>query len=84
MKERIYQKLKENLDISKLEIINQSSIHAGHAENSGSGETHFEVTISAKELEGKSRLTAHRMINDLLRDEFSKNGLHALVIKIGG
>jgi len=82
LKERIYQKLKENLDISKLEIINQSSIHAGHTENSGSGETHFKIIISAKELEGKSRITSHRLINDLLKEEFSKNGLHALTIKI--
>lgn len=82
MEERIYQKLKDNLTISKLQITNQSSIHAGHIENSGSGETHFAIKISAKQLEGKSRIEAHRIINDLLKEEFNKNGLHALVIKI--
>jgi len=82
LEERIYQKLKNNLTISTLEIINQSSIHAGHVENSGSGETHFKIIISAKELEGKSRIVAHRLINDLLKSEFIKNGLHSLTIKI--
>ena len=82
MKERINQKLNNNLTISKLEIINQSSTHTGHIENSGSGETHFKIIISAKELEGKSRIKGHRLINDLLKEEFSENGLHALVIKI--
>lgn len=82
MKERIHQKLNNSLNISKLEIINQSSIHAGHIENSGSGETHFKIIISAKELEGKTRIASHRLINDLLKEEFTRNGLHSLVIKI--
>lgn len=63
-----------------LEIIDQSSLHAGHAGNpSGDEESHFAIKIAAKELEGLSMIKQHRIINNILKDEFD-NGLHALSI----
>ncbi len=81
MKNRIIQKLSEALTIKNLEVINKSHLHQGHLGDDGSGETHFDVIICAQELTG-SLVQNHRKINDLLKDEFEKNGLHALGIKI--
>lgn len=81
MKERITKKLSQNLTIRDLQIINQSHLHSGHMGDNGTGETHFEVIISAQDFVNKNKVQSHRLINDLLKDEF-KNGLHALTIKI--
>lgn len=81
MKQRIEDKLQENLDIEFLNIINNSHLHKGHLGDDGSGETHFKVIISAKEFVGLSRVKKHQKINNILADEFNK-GLHALEIKI--
>ncbi|MFT6076907.1 MAG: BolA protein [Myxococcota bacterium] len=81
MKDRIFKKLSDNLTIKNLEVINQSYLHQGHAGDDGTGETHFDVEISAEELSG-SRVENQRKINQILKEEFEKNGLHALSIKI--
>ena len=80
MKNRIIKKLFENLTIKNLEVINKSHLHQGHLGDDGSGETHFDIIIDAEELKGKPRIFTHRQINNLLKDEFEKNGLHALSI----
>ena len=82
MRERIIKKLSENLTIKNLEVTNKSYLHQGHLGDDGSGETHFDIIISALELSLKNQVQNHRKINQLLKDEFEKNGLHALSIKI--
>ncbi|MGC0371559.1 MAG: hypothetical protein DGJ47_000248 [Rickettsiaceae bacterium] len=70
------------LNPHKLKIIDQSKQHAGHAGNPHDlGETHFTIQISSESLNGKSKVQQHRIINDLLREEFN-SGLHALSIII--
>ena len=81
MKQRIEEKLKNNLNPSFLEVKNNSHLHSGHMGDNGTGETHFAIKIAAEELEGLSAVNAHRKINALLKDEFDV-GLHALEIKI--
>lgn len=82
MKNRIEQKLKEEFVPEILEVKNNSHLHAGHAGNpSGSGDTHFAITIKSEKLRDLNRVAAHRKINDLLKSEFEV-GLHALEIKI--
>ena len=82
MKERIIKKLSTNLTIKKLEVINNSNLHLGHSGDDGSGETHFDIKIQAKEFIDKTIVATHRQINFLLQDEFKKNGLHALSINV--
>ena len=82
MKERIIKKLSENLTIKDLQVINKSHLHLGHLGDDGSGETHFDIIVKADEFIGKSLVVTHRFVNNLLKDEFEKNGLHALSIKI--
>jgi len=81
MKQRIAEKLKNNLNPSFLEVINNSHLHSGHMGDNGTGETHFAIKIAAEELKDLNAVNAHRKINALLKDEFGL-GLHALEIKI--
>lgn len=70
------------LNLHFLEVIDESSLHAGHIGNpNGNAESHFAIEINAKELDGLSPIKQHRTINKLLKDEFA-SGLHALSIRI--
>lgn len=65
-----------------LEIVDESACHAGHAGNpNGNAESHFAIKIAAKELENIPLVKQHRVINNLLKEEFD-NGLHALSINV--
>lgn len=79
MEDIIRQKLTESLAPSRLEVINESHLHAGHAGDDGSGESHFRVTVVSKRFKGLSRVAAQRVIYDILSEEL-KNGIHALSI----
>jgi len=63
-----------------LEVIDESHRHHGHAGWKEGGETHFRVRIVAEAFRGQSRLTRHRIINDLLAAEL-KERIHALAIE---
>lgn len=78
--ERITQKLSV-LKPQYLKIINDSDIHKSHQSSPSTGESHFTVEIMADSLKEKKLLEQHKIINSLLKEEFS-NGLHALSIKI--
>jgi BolA family transcriptional regulator, general stress-responsive regulator len=84
--ERIETKLQNALMPTRLEVIDDSRKHAGHAHmiaRSGTaattGETHFRIKVVAQAFNGKSRIDRHRMINALLQEEFA-GGVHALSI----
>ncbi len=64
-----------------LEIIDESEAHANHKGNDGSSETHILIKIAADSLTKLSKINQHRLIKELLAEEF-KTGLHALSIKI--
>ncbi|MCB1451632.1 MAG: BolA family protein [Nitratireductor sp.] len=65
----------------RLEVINESHLHAGHQEKfDGSGETHLRIRIVAEAFRGMSRLQRHRAINALADAEMAA-GLHALAIE---
>jgi BolA protein len=81
-------KLKSALSPERLEIINESHLHAGHhhaesghhATFDGTGETHFRIRIVAPSFAGMSRIERHRAVNAVLADEL-KTGVHALAIE---
>ncbi|KAJ5177325.1 uncharacterized protein N7500_000024 [Penicillium coprophilum] len=69
---------------SKLEIRNDSHLHAHHAamEGSVSKETHFHVTIVSDSFESKMQPARHRMVYALFKEEMAREGgLHALQLK---
>ncbi|MBP1852194.1 BolA family protein [Rhizobium halophytocola] len=77
----IESKLADAFAPERLLVLNESAQHAGHAPDiTGEGETHMRVRIVAAHFSGMNRITRHRAINDLLKDEFDA-GLHALAIE---
>ncbi|KAK9766579.1 BolA domain UV induced protein Uvi31 [Basidiobolus ranarum] len=75
-------KLLESLKPEKLDIINESHLHAHHEPMQGvtNKETHFRVKVVSEQFEGKSLMQRHRMIYSLLNEEFAQ-GLHALALR---
>ena len=74
--------LREALRPSVLEVIDESSAHAGHAGANAEGRgTHFRVRVASPLFEGKPRVARHRLVYDALH-EFVERGLHALAIEI--
>ncbi len=80
MERAIREKLMLALRPIRLDVINESELHAGHRNSPGTGESHFRVLVVSELLAGKSRLQRHRLINDALAAEL-KGGVHALAIK---
>ncbi len=77
---RMREKLMISLRPTRLDVVNESHLHAGHRSSPGTGESHFRVLIVSEDFTGKSRVERHRMVNDLLSDELKK-AVHALAIK---
>lgn len=74
-------RLKELLQPSQLEVLDESWQHAGHAGADGTGSgTHFRVRVASPRFAGLSRVARHRLVYDALRD-FVDRGLHALAIE---
>ena len=77
MVHRIRENLTAALHPDRLEIVDESHRHAGHAGSRPGGETHFRVEVVAAAFEGKSRLERQRLVYAALKDEMSQQ-IHAL------
>ena len=74
------EKLEAAFHPTRLEIINESHLHAGHQPGfDGGGESHMRVRIAAAAFAAMSRVERHRAVNALFASEFER-GLHALAI----
>lgn len=78
--EKIEDKLTKALNPTVLRVLNESHLHAGHAGDDGSGESHFKIEISSDVFDGESRIARNRMVYNALGDEMKK--IHALSIVI--
>ena len=77
----IERQLRERLQPTYLEVIDESADHAGHAGANAEGfGTHFRVRIASPAFAGKNRVARHRLVYDALQ-EFIARGLHALAIE---
>lgn len=73
--------IKERLSVlapTRLEIFDESHLHAGH-EGAKSGASHFRIIISSARFNGLSALARHRLVYDLLHD-LIPFPIHALAI----
>ncbi len=70
--------LQDALNPDRIEIIDNSAAHAGHA-GAQSGGGHYHVSIYAEAFEGKSLVQRHQMIYQALGD-LMKEKIHALGI----
>jgi BolA protein len=76
----IRRKLTAGLAPLRLDIVDESHKHAGHAGWRPGGETHFRVEVVAAAFEAKSRVARQRMVYDLLAEELADR-VHALALK---
>ncbi|HKT86644.1 MAG TPA: BolA family protein [Novosphingobium sp.] len=65
---------------TRLDIVNDSANHHGHAGDDGSGESHFTIVIESVRFAGVPRLQRQRMVNAALGD-IPGQRVHALAIK---
>ena len=72
--------LREQLNPSALEVIDDSAKHAGHAGARAGGESHFTVKIVSKNFAGMNAVARHRAVYAALKPLLDA-GLHALVIE---
>ncbi|MCF3936280.1 BolA family transcriptional regulator [Acuticoccus sp. M5D2P5] len=77
---RIVATLTEQFHPAKLDVVDESHLHAGHAGARPEGETHFRVIIEAEDFRGVSRVARHRLINEALAAELA-GPVHALAIR---
>ncbi len=75
----LQRKLTEALAPTRLEIVDDSHRHAGHAGSREGGESHFNVTIEAPAFEGQSRVARQRMVYAALAEELA-GPVHALAV----
>lgn len=74
--------LRERLQPTALEVLDESWQHEGHAGANGTGfGTHFRVRIASPLFTGLTRVRQHRLVYDALQ-EFIDRGAHALAIEI--
>ncbi len=76
----ITRRLTEVLDPTRLEVIDDSDKHRGHAGHDPRGESHFTVLVESAKFEGLNRLARQRAVNAALGD-LLKDRVHALAIK---
>lgn len=78
---RIKNLINEKLEPEIFEIKNNSHLHSGHLGDDGTNETHYFIKIKSNKFNDISRIESHKLINNILKNEFEK-GLHALEIKV--
>lgn len=80
--QQIEARLRDRLQPTRLEVIDESAAHAGHAGAGDAGVgTHLRVRIAAPVFASHGRVQRHRLVYDALRD-FLSQGVHALAVEI--
>ena len=80
-RERLIERLSASLAPTAIDVVDESHRHAGHAGARPGGETHYQVEIVSARFAGMSRVARHRLVHEIVHDEF-ENGLHALSLKL--
>lgn len=75
----IRQRLCASLAPSRLDLIDESALHVGHAGARPQGESHFRLLIVSATFAGKSRVERQRMVFAALGD-LMQTDIHALAI----
>jgi len=77
--ETIRRKLTEALAPSRLDVVDDSERHAGHAGAQPGGETHFNVLVISDRFAGMNRVDRQRLVYGLLQEELV-GSVHALAL----
>ncbi len=79
--DRMHAVLTQHLSPLRIEVVDESSQHAGHAGAAAGGQTHYSVLIVTDRFTGLSRVARHRLVTGALAAEF-EGGLHALSLTL--
>ena len=81
--EALRARLVERLGATRVEVLDESAAHLGHAGQDGTGVgTHFRVRVASPLFAGRPKVACHRLVYDALRDLIDRErGLHALAIE---
>jgi BolA protein len=66
---------------ARIDLVDDSARHAGHAGAAPGGETHYRLGVVSTAFAGQSRLARSRAVHALLAAEFA-GGLHALNLRL--
>lgn len=72
-------KLRENLSIDQLTVLNQSDQHRGHGGSPGTGQSHFEAIVISSDFEGVCKVQRQRKVYQILQAEMA-GPIHALAL----
>lgn len=79
--EEIRTRLQTAFQPSRLDVIDDSESHRGHAGFQDGGESHFNVLIRAQAFQGQSRIARHRAVHNALGKELVGR-IHALSLDL--
>lgn len=77
----IEQKLRAALNISQMELVDESHKHAGHAGAREGGESHYRLMVVSPDFTGKNKVARQREIYRILKEEMA-GPVHALSLDI--
>ena len=78
---RIKEKLLENFEVDRLDVIDESESHRGHAGFQEGGESHFRVRLVSADFKGLSRIARHRAVHAAIGKELLAE-IHALALDL--
>jgi len=79
--DRIHLALSAQFAPQRLEVVDDSQSHAGHAGAAPGGQTHFNVLLVSPKFTGMNRVARSRAVHAALEEEFA-TGLHALALTL--
>ena len=77
---RIREHLMLALEPTRLDVINESHLHAGHRGSPGTGDSHFRLLVVSAKFAGLSRVARQRLVNQALEPLMGKP-IHALAMQ---
>jgi BolA protein len=77
--EELRTRIESSFPGSRIEIVDDSHLHAGHAGSAG-GAGHFTVRLVSSRFGGLGTVARHRLVYDSVRD-WMPHRIHALVIE---
>ena len=78
---RIKEKLLENFEVDRLDVIDESESHRGHAGFQEGGESHFRVRLVSADFKGLSRIARHRAVHAAIGKDLLAE-IHALALEL--
>lgn len=80
VEQQIRDRLTLGLTPVRLDVVNESHLHAGHRDAPGTGESHYRVLVVSSKFEGMSRVNRHRLVNEMVAD-LLKGRVHAFALR---